>query len=175
MVEPETRILENRPTNHLEHFPGLQRERRQSGQEWGQHPCKEADKPLRKAESKETFHDNLTVRVPVIVEFWPLANKATANKVDKKGLAIAPAMALFCKASYILEKAPISSACPKKRAAPRISKRELTTKARLIQYWSPRSWSAQPDEHLQDPHNRPCVSVKWRNANRDYEAWRLHQ
>ena len=33
MVEPETRRPENKPANHLEHFPGLQRERRQSGQE----------------------------------------------------------------------------------------------------------------------------------------------
>ena len=33
MVKPETRKPENRPTNHLEHFPDPQIERRQSGQE----------------------------------------------------------------------------------------------------------------------------------------------
>ena len=70
------------------------------------------------------------VKVPVIVEFCPLANRAKANKVDRVELAIAPAIVESFKALYICEKAEISDAWPKKRAAPKIKRRELTTKAR---------------------------------------------
>ncbi len=45
-----------------------------------------------------------------MVEFWPLAKRAKANKVDRIELAIAPAIVESCKALYIWEKAEISDA-----------------------------------------------------------------
>ena len=45
-----------------------------------------------------------------MVEFWPLAKRAKANKVDRVELAIAPAIVESCKALYIWEKAEISDA-----------------------------------------------------------------
>ena len=45
-----------------------------------------------------------------MVEFWPLAKRAKANKVDRIELAIAPAIVESCKALYIWENAEISDA-----------------------------------------------------------------
>ena len=66
-----------------------------------------------------------------MVEFWPLAKSAKAKRVESVELATAPAILESWRALYICEKAEISEAWPKKRAAPKIKRRELTTKAKV--------------------------------------------